>query len=470
VQETKGSRQLVDEIVLSVESYSQSAKGIVQSEESTEQVGKALENRIRNRTARVGVIGLGYVGLALAMEMAEAGFHVTGIDIDEEKVKSVNVGISYIPDVTSESILRLVTQKRFEATNIMAAVESLDAVSICVPTPLRKTKDPDLSYVIAAVDAIRSYLRPEQLIILESTTYPGTTRELVLPALEKTGLQVGKDFFLAFSPERIDPGNPNYSTQNIPKVIGGMTPRCTELAGLLYGRFIEKIVPVPDPETAEMVKLLENTFRCVNIALANEMALLCHKFSINVWDVIDAAKTKPFGFMPFYPGPGLGGHCIPVDPYYLTWKAKMNGVEPRLIEMATSINNQMPAFTITRIADALNERKKSLRGSKILALGISYKRDASDIRESPALEVLEGLHAKGAQVFYSDPFVRSVKLNGSVTRSIEISPQVLQSMDCVVVLTDHSAFNSSMVAAHSPLIFDSRNMLKDFQGSNIVRL
>jgi len=432
--------------------------------------GETLEKKIRNRSARVGVIGLGYVGLALAMEMAEAGFHVTGIDIDKKKVKSVNAGLSYIPDVNSESLRHLISQERFEATDSMAAVESLDAVSICVPTPLRKTKDPDLSYVIAAVDAVLDHLQPGQLIILESTTYPGTTRELVLPALEKTGLQVGKDFFLAFSPERIDPGNPNYSTQNIPKVIGGITPRCTELAGLLYGQFIERIVPVPDPETAEMVKLLENTFRCVNIALANEFALLCHKFSINVWDVIDAAKTKPFGFMPFYPGPGLGGHCIPVDPYYLTWKAKMNGAEPRLIDMATTINNQMPAFTITRVADALNEREKSLRGSKILALGITYKRDASDIRESPALEVLEGLHAKGAQVFYSDPFVRSVKLNGGVIQSIELSPQLLESMDCVVVLTDHSAFNSSMIAAHSPLIFDSRNMLKDFQGSNIVRL
>ena len=404
------------------------------------------------------------------MEMAEAGFRVTGIDIDSEKIKSVNAGISYIPDVESETLLRFLTQERFKATDSMEAVKSLDAVSICVPTPLRKTKDPDLSYVVAAVDTLRSFLHPEQLIILESTTYPGTTRELVLPALEKTGLQVGKDFFLAFSPERIDPGNPSYSTPNIPKVIGGVTPRCGELASLLYGQFIERIVPVPDPETAEMVKLLENTFRCVNIALANEFALLCHNFSINVWDVIEAAKTKPFGFMPFYPGPGLGGHCIPVDPYYLTWKAKMNGIEPRLIDMATTINNQMPGFTVTRIADALNGREKSLRGSKILALGVTYKRDASDTRESPALEVLEGLYDKGAQIFYSDPFVSSVKLNGGVIRSIDLSPQILRSMDCAVVLTDHSSFNYAMIGAHSQLILDCRNVFQQAKQENIISL
>ena len=351
-----------------------------------------MEKKIRDRSAKVGVIGLGYVGLGLAIEMAKAGFQVRGIDVDREKVDSVNAGISYIPDVASESLLSLVRGERLEATDSMEAVKSLDAVSICVPTPLRKSKDPDLSYIISAVDTVKKYLRQEQLIILESTTYPGTTRELVLPALEDTGLKVGKDFFLAYSPERIDPGNPSYSTQSIPKVIGGITPRCFELAALLYGQFIERIVPVSTPETAEMVKLLENTFRSVNIALANEFALLCHKFSINVWEVIEAAKTKPFGFMAFYPGPGLGGHCIPVDPHYLMWKAKMNGVEPRLIEIATAINNQMPAFTITRVADALNDREKSIRGSKILALGITYKRDTSDMRESPALEIMKGLH------------------------------------------------------------------------------
>jgi UDP-N-acetyl-D-glucosamine dehydrogenase len=356
------------------------------------------------------------------------------------------------------------------ATQSLAAVEKLDAVSICVPTPLRKTKDPDLSYIIAAVEAVHNHLHPEQLIILESTTYPGTTRELVLPILQKSGLEAGRDFFLAFSPERMDPGNKTYTTQNIPKVIGGTTNRCTEIATLFYRQFIETIVPVSSPEVAEMVKLLENTFRSVNIALANEMALMCQKFSINVWEVIGAAKTKPFGFMPFYPGPGLGGHCIPVDPYYLTWKAKMNGFEPRLIELAGQINSQMPGFTISRVADALNEGQKSLKGSKILGLGITYKRDATDIRESPALEVLRGLREKGASIFYTDPFISSLMLDDVRLESTNIDPDALRSMDCVVVLTDHSSFDYSMIAAHSPLIVDCRNVLKEFPRSNIFCL
>ncbi len=437
---------------------------------SDPRAGRELEIKIRDRSARVGVIGLGYVGLGLAVEMGKTGFQVTGIDVDTEKVDSVNAGISYIPDVTNEVLLSLVTKGKIRAAQSLAAVKDLDTVSICVPTPLRKTKEPDLSYVIAAVEAVRDFLRPGQLIILESTTYPGTTLELVLPTLEQTGLKVGKDFFLAFSPERIDPGNKVYATPNIPKVVGGVTPQCTELAALLYHQFAEKIVPVTSPIYAEMVKLLENTFRSVNIALANEMALLCHKFDINVWEVIDAAKTKPFGFMAFYPGPGLGGHCIPVDPYYLTWKAKMNGAEPRLIELATSINNQMPAFTISRVADALNDREKSLKGSKIIALGITYKRDASDTHESPALEVLKGLHDKGASIYYSDPFVRSIEFNGRVIRSLNLTPEVLQSMDCAVVLTDHSSFNYAMIGTHSRLIVDCRNVLKGFNGENLVLL
>jgi len=453
--------------VLNLDGKARSAK---RSALSDSRAGRELEKKIRDRSARVGVIGLGYVGLGLALEMAKAGFQVTGIDVDKEKVDSVNAGISYIPDVTNEVLLSLAAKGNIKAVQPMAAMKDLDTVSICVPTPLRKTKEPDLSYVIAAVEAVRDFLRPGQLIILESTTYPGTTQELVLPTLAQTGLKVGKDFFLAFSPERIDPGNKAYTTSNIPKVVGGVTPRCTELAALLYHQFAEKIVPVTSPTYAEMVKLLENTFRSVNIALANEMALLCHKFDINVWEVIDAAKTKPFGFMAFYPGPGLGGHCIPVDPYYLTWKAKMNGAEPRLIELATSINNQMPAFTISRIADALNEKEKSLRGSNILAVGITYKRDASDTRESPALEVLNGLHDKGASVYYSDPFVRSIEINGRVIRSVNLTPEVLRSMDCAVVLTEHSSFNYAMIVAHSRLIVDCRNVLKGFNRQNIVLL
>jgi UDP-N-acetyl-D-glucosamine dehydrogenase len=433
------------------------------------QPGEDLEGKIRQRTAKLGVIGLGYVGLPLAIEMAQQGFQVTGIDIDRGKVESVNAGISYILDATNETLFSLVVKERLRATQSLAAVESLDAVSICVPTPLRKTKDPDLSYVIASVEAVHNHLRPGQLVVLESTTYPGTTREVVLPILEKSGLQVGKDFFLAFSPERVDPGNKNYTTKNIPKVIGGMTPRCTELAALLYQQFVDQIVPVSSSEAAEMIKLLENTFRSVNIALVNEMARMCRKFGINVWEVIEAAKTKPFGFMPFYPGPGLGGHCIPVDPYYLTWKAKMNGFEPRLVELAAVINDQMPDFTVGRIVDVLNERQKSLKGSQVLALGVAYKRDANDIRESPALEVLRGIHEKGASIAYSDPHVPAITLNEKLLKSVSVCPEVLQKSDCVVILTDHSAFDYAMIVANSHLILDCRNALKDFSGANIVR-
>ena len=431
---------------------------------------KELAKKIQNRTAKVGVIGLGYVGLTLAMEMAKEGFQVTGIDIDRKRVDSVNAGISYVLDVPSEKLLSFVSQKRMKATQSLAAVENLDTVSICVPTPLRKTKEPDLSYVIAAAEAVRNHLQQGQLIVVESTTYPGTTRELVLPTLEKTGLQVGRDFFLAFSPERVDPGSSTHTTRTIPKVIGGMTPQCGELADLLYQQFIDKIVPVSSPECAEMVKLLENTFRSVNIALANEMAVMCHKFGVPVWEVIEAAKSKPFGFMPFYPGPGLGGHCIPVDPYYLTWKARQNGCEPRLIELAAQINSQMPAFTVTRVADALNERQKSLKGSKILGLGVAYKRDTTDIRESPAIEVLRGLGERGALVQYSDPYVPSLDLHGKVLQSVSLKPALLRSMDCVVVLTDHSTFDYAMIAAHSSVIVDTRNALEKFPGPNVICL
>jgi len=431
---------------------------------------QGLRRKILDRTAHLGVIGLGYVGLPLVMEMAREEFRVTGIDIDTQRVEAINAGMSYVLDVSSSELLRFVMEERIRATPSLTALKDLDTISICVPTPLRKTKDPDLSYVIAAVEAVRTYLRPGHLIILESTTYPGTTQEVVLPILERSGLSVGKDFFLAYSPERVDPSNTQYTTRNIPKVIGGITPTCTELATLLYQQFIERIVPVSSPSTAEMVKLLENTFRSVNIALANEMAQICDAFGINVWEVIETAKTKPFGFMAFYPGPGLGGHCIPVDPYYLTWKAKMTGVEPRLIEVASYINSQMPVFTVNRVADALNGQQKSLKRSQILVLGVSYKRDVNDIRESPALEVLAKLPEKGAVVQYSDPYVPTVEVGEQLLRSVELSPEVLRSQDCTVILTDHSKFEYDMIVAHSPLIVDSRNALRTFPHPHILRL
>src|SRR5918994_4230315 len=434
------------------------------------QLARELRKKIRDRSAKVGVVGLGYVGLPLAIEMAREGYQVTGIDLIRDKVDAVNSGISYVLDVPSETLLSFVSGKKMRATQSLAAVEKLDTLNICVPTPLRKNKDPDLSYVIAAVEAIRNHIRPGQLVILESTTYPGTTREVVLPILEESGLNVGRDFFLAYSPERVDPGNQNYTTRNIPKVVGGVTPRCAEIAVLLYEQFVEKVLSVSSTDCAEMVKLFENTFRSVNIALANEMALTCHTLGIDVWEVIEAAKSKPFGFMPFYPGPGLGGHCIPVDPYYLTWRAKMNGCEPRLIELAGHINSQMPAFTVLGIADALNERRKCVRGAKILGLGVTYKRDTNDLRESPALHVLEGLRKKGASIYFADPHVSSISIAGQTINSVELTAELLQSMDCVAVLTDHSSFDYSLIAQHSSLIFDTRNALKDFPNANSVLL
>jgi UDP-N-acetyl-D-glucosamine dehydrogenase len=441
------------------------------AEKRSNYVQRALERKIRNRSAKLGVIGLGYVGLSLAIEMAEKGFRVTGIDIDGGKVEAVNAGLSHVVEVPNESLFSMVVNGALRATQSFTAVESLDTISICVPTPLRKTKDPDLSYIMAAVEAVHNHLGPGKLIVLESTTYPGTTREVVLPILEKSGLKVGRDFFLAYSPERMDPGNQAFKTSTIPKVIGGITPRCTGLATLLYQQFVERVVPVSSPESAEMVKLLESTFRSVNIALANELAVMCGKLHINVWEVIEAAMTKPFGFMPFYPGPGLvGGHCNPVDPYYLAWKARMSGFEPRLIELAAIINSQMPGFTVNRIADALNKRQKSMNGSRVLALGVSYKSDVSDTRESAALEVLRRLMEEGANVSYCDPYVSKVEIGGEILVSADLTPQLLKSMDCVVILTDHSVFDYPMIAADSPLVFDCRNSLRNFSGPNILCL
>ena len=423
-----------------------------------------LLERIQSRRARVGVVGLGYVGLPLAVEFARNGLACTGIDLDDRKIMAVLRGESYIPDVPSADVQTLVADGRLTATSAFSAVAELDTINICVPTPLRKTKDPDMSYIVSAVESIAAHLRPGTLVILESTTYPGTTEEVVQPLLEAHGLRAGVDFFLAFSPERVDPGNGTYNTRNVPKVVGGMTPACAELARALYGTSIDTVIPVSSPRVAEMVKLLENTFRAVNIGLVNEMALMCDKLGIDVWEVVDAAKTKPFGFMPFYPGPGLGGHCIPIDPFYLSWKAKQYGFEPRFIELAGNVNAAMPHATVDKIVEALNVRKRSLNGARILIAGIAYKRDIDDMRESPALDVMGLLHRQGARLCYADPYVPALAarswLGGYDLASVPLDRTTLADVDCVAILTDHRAFDYDTIVAAAPIVVDTRNAIK----------
>jgi UDP-N-acetyl-D-glucosamine dehydrogenase len=429
---------------------------------------ESLLGKIQRREARVGVIGLGYVGLPLALGFARAGFRVTGFDLDQQRAQQANRGRSYIRDVNDQSLRRQVEIGRFRATSDFAELSELDTVSICVPTPLRKTKDPDLSYVIQAVEVVADHLHRGQLIVLESTTFPGTTEEVLLPTLERSLLKVGEDFFLAFSPERVDPGNTTYQTQNIPKVVGGVTEGCAAAASALYEPCVGSIVKVSSARSAEMVKLLENTFRNVNIGLANEMALLCQGFNVDVWEVIEAASSKPFGFMPFYPGPGLGGHCIPIDPVYLTWKARANGFEPRLIEVAQQINNRMPDHVVDRIAVALNDVGKPLRGSRVHILGVAYKRDVADVRESPALDILHLLAGKKAQLSYSDPFVPRLAEPGFDL--VSEPPEVVCEKDCVVIVTDHRGFDYAAIARDSPLIVDTRNALAGMHDEKIYRL
>ncbi len=416
-----------------------------------------LADRIERRTGHVGVIGLGYVGLPLAVEFAKEGFHVTGIDLDAKRVQGVNRARSYILDVPSEDLRKLRHAKRLRATSSFAVLAKQDAIIICVPTPLRKTREPDMSFIISATREIARHIRRGQLIVLESTTYPGTTDEVVLPALEASGLTVGKDFCLAFSPERIDPGNATYTTRTIPKVIGGITPLCTQMARALYGSAIHRTVPVSSSKVAEMVKLLENTFRAVNIGLVNEIALICDRLGINVWEVIDAAKTKPFGFMPFYPGPGIGGHCIPSDPVYLAWKVRVHGFEARFIELATQINGAMPAYVVEKTARALNERRKAMKGARVLLLGLAYKRDVGDLRDSPAFDVARHLGEHGAVISYHDPFVPSAELNGRRYTSTPLTAAALRRVDCVVLLTNHSTVDYGLVLRAAPIIVDTRN-------------
>jgi UDP-N-acetyl-D-glucosamine dehydrogenase len=427
-----------------------------------------LAEKIRSKTARVGVVGLGYVGLPLAVEYAAEGYHVTGIDLNAAKISRVNVGDSYIGDVPSASMTPLVKSGHLKATTDFSAVRDLDTINICVPTPLRKTKDPDMSFIVDACDEIAKYFHPGMLIILESTTYPGTTDELVRPILEKSGLKAGEDFFLCFSPERVDPGNPTYQTKNIPKVVGGYTPACTEMGRLFYSQALEHVVPVGSTQVAEMVKLLENTFRMINIGLVNEIATMCDGMGINVWEVIDAAATKPFGFMPFYPGPGLGGHCIPIDPFYLSWKTKQAGIEARFIELAGYINGNMPHFVVEKVQSALNDASKPIKGSRIHILGVAYKRDIDDVRESPALDIIHLLLRRGATISYSDPYVPEVSIDGGIIKTG--GDTELTEADCVLIVTDHKAFDYKSLPGKAKLIVDTRNALKGIQAPNIVRL
>jgi UDP-N-acetyl-D-glucosamine dehydrogenase len=439
-----------------------------QTQVASPAIAAILEEKIRSRGARVGIIGLGYVGLPLAVEFARAGFSVTGIDVSRAKTQRVSAGDSYVGDVPTSVLKPLVEEGKLRATSDFAAVLELDTINICVPTPLRKTKDPDMSYIVSACQEIARYIHAGLLVILESTTYPGTTDELVLPMLTKSGLQVGQDFFLCFSPERVDPGNPRFQTVNIPKVVGGVTPACTEIGRLLYSQALEHVVPVSSTQVAEMVKLLENTFRMINIGLANEIALMCDRMGINVWEVIDAAATKPFGFMPFYPGPGLGGHCIPIDPFYLSWKTKQAGIEARFIELAGYINGQMPHFVLSKVQNALNESAKPLKGSRVHLMGVAYKRDIDDVRESPALDLLLLLRQRGAEVSYTDPYVPTLRLDGIDLTAV---PQAAAAAaDCVVIVTDHAAFDYAALVKQARLIVDTRNALKGFHSGNIVRL
>jgi UDP-N-acetyl-D-glucosamine dehydrogenase len=426
-----------------------------------------LQSRIERRDLSAAIIGLGYVGLPLAVELAKAGIKVIGFDVHAGKVAEINAGRSYIPDVADADVAATVRSGHLCATTSPGDLADVDVIDICVPTPLRKTKDPDLSYVVQAVDTAAGVLRKGQLIILESTTYPGTTVEIVRPALEAKGLAAGHDFFLAFSPERVDPGNPTFQTRNIPKVVGGIDEESTRLAAAFYRQVVETVVPVSSTEVAEMVKLLENTFRAVNIGLVNELALMCHRMNIDVWEVIDAAKTKPFGFMPFYPGPGLGGHCIPIDPFYLSWKARQNGFEARFIELAGHVNSAMPEYVVTRVAEALNTQRKAVNGSRVHLLGVAYKRDVNDLRESPALDIIELLERRGATVSYSDPYVPEFTHAHLHLTSIEPRDA---SADCAVIVTDHKVFDYPAIVTGFPLIVDTRNALKGMTDDRIVRL
>lgn len=427
-----------------------------------------LLKKINSKQAKIGVIGLGYVGLPLAVELAKKGFIVTGLEVDSKKTESINNKKSYIGDISTEDIKALVEAKKLFATTNFKAISKLDVIIICVPTPLRKSKDPDVSYIVSATNEIKENLKKGQLIILESTTYPGTTQELVLPMLEETGLKGGKDFFLAFSPERIDPANKKFTIANTTKVVGGICGKSADLACAVYGSFT-KVHKVSSTQAAEMVKLLENTFRAVNIGLVNEVALMCDRLGLNVWEVINASATKPFGFMKFTPGPGIGGHCIPLDPHYLSWKLKTLNFYSRFIELAGEINSKMPEYVVTKLADALNEKAKSIKGSKILVLGVAYKKDVADLRESPALDVMTLLINKQAKLSYYDPYVSTVKVANKILKS-EKNISNIAKYDAIVILTDHTCIDYADVVKKSKLVFDTRNATNLMKSSKIVRI
>jgi UDP-N-acetyl-D-glucosamine dehydrogenase len=426
--------------------------------------------RIEDRTARCAVVGLGYVGLPLASEMARAGFRVVGLDVSERVVALLNEGRSHIADISSETVADMIASGRFEATTDAAVLAECDAIAICVPTPLGKTRDPDVSYVVAATEAVAAALRPGQLIVLESTTYPGTTRELMLPLLQAAGLEVGSDFYLCFSPERVDPGNERWLTRNTPKVIGGITARCLENGVALYRQVMQTVVPVSSTETAELTKLLENTFRAVNIALVNEMAQVCERLDVDVFEVIEAAATKPFGFMKFTPGPGIGGHCIPLDPHYLAWKMKTLNYRTRMIELAGEVNSEMPRYVVEKVRDALNDTERALRGSRILVLGVAYKRNIDDVRESPALDIMRILEDKGAEVVYHDPHVPELREDGTVRRSVAFTPAEIAAADCVLIATDHDSVDYRLLIGQGVAVVDSRNAMRGLESENVVGL
>jgi UDP-N-acetyl-D-glucosamine dehydrogenase len=437
----------------------------------------SLHELILNRQARIGVIGLGYVGLPLTVAFADAGYTVVGFDNNPQKVDSLNQGVSYVQDVPSDQVDKHIKSSKFSATASFVALKECDVIVVCVPTPLSKTKDPDISYILAALSKIELHCRPGQLVILESTTYPGTTREVLLPKLQEAGksregraYECGKDFFLAFSPERVDPGNAKFNVYNTPKVVGGITEECGYLASLFYSQSMEKIVRVSSPESAEMVKLLENTFRSVNIALVNEIAIMCEKLKIDCWEVIEAASTKPFGFMPFFPGPGVGGHCIPLDPSYLSWKLRSLNYTARFIELANTINLSMPTFCVDKMACALNDDQKSVKGSKILVIGVAYKRDIDDMRESPSLDIVHLLKERGAKVDYYDPYVPELNWEGVEMKSVAWTDTLGAAYDGVLIATDHSNINYAALVRNSRRIVDTRNALKEFRDEKITKI